>query len=127
MAEVSVAGKNRFLKQMRRLTPVAREALTDQLDQNADFLMSKISPLIPVDEGELKNSLRKHETTGSEGLAIQVIEGGAEAPHAFLVEHGTDDTDAQPHFFSTYRRWRANMRGKISTRLRKLFKQGANP
>ena len=51
--------------------------------------------LVPVDEGDLRRSIR--EVIDVEGLRGFVTEGGKGARHAHLVEFGTEKMRAQPH------------------------------
>lgn len=110
-------GLNRFY---RELPGNVKQALREALHQGADELVAMQKSLVPVDEGALRDSIRKvvdnsgRDVKGDEGLRVYVIAGGSrEGEHATWVEFGTKNTPAQPFFWPSYRFLRRRIRGRV--------------
>lgn len=145
--------KPRLSDIINRASPAVGEEATKALRINGEEVTSAIQGLAPEDQGALKESITWNfgdPAPGSLGvraarrsaalaaipehLRISISAGGRKAPHAHLVEYGTDQrfTDdgkstgaakAQPFFFVTIRAYQKRMRNRIRRMTRAALKK----
>jgi HK97 gp10 family phage protein len=110
MANATVQGVDRLKAKLAAIPESVRQAMSSAIEKNAEELVGMMKRLVPVDTGELRDSIRwdwigGDENFGSEGLregratqimtkgnaqlAAVVTAGSKEAYHARFVEFGT--------------------------------------
>ena len=120
----------------------ARANVMNAVVTGAGTIAGSMQRLVPVDSGDLKNSIRVVEgdytpdnpnvrgmqaTSGTGPLAVSIVAGDAKAWYARLVEYGTVRSRAQSFFWSA---WRANIkavRAAIRRAFKKSIKDGSIP
>jgi hypothetical protein len=108
-------------RKLRAIPVAARKALKSQNAANAAELVETIKGFAPVDSGTLRASIKHQDVSDSTRISQRVSEGGAEAPHARHVEHGTVDTPAQPHFWAGWRLKRRRFKARMSRAAKKAI------
>jgi HK97 gp10 family phage protein len=113
-------------KLKRRLVDVipkkAREALEEAMLQSADLIVAGAKLRVPVESGELRDSIHRTEVRVSKrgGFYVAIAAGKRTKNNyntARIVEFGTMDTPAQPFLLPSYR---AN-RKRAQRRMRKAI------
>ncbi len=107
---------DRFNRRMRAIPPAVRRAVTPALDQSADELVGTMRSLAPVDEGDLKDSIKyqaEHE------LRRKVFTDDYKAR---WNEFGTVKMTPQPFFFSAYRLKKKRLTGRIKRAIGKAVR-----
>lgn len=113
----------RLNKRFAAVTKAARDAVKPALDKQADRLVAAQKNLAPVDDGELKDSIRK--TAGEHELQVVVTAGGTGATPGFyatFVEFGTSESQAQPFFYPAYRLNKKSMEAAIKRAIAKAIR-----
>jgi HK97 gp10 family phage protein len=123
----------------RKLTvtiPAKVEAATKKaMEKGADELVGMMKRLVPVDQGDLRDSvgwtwgdppkgavvIAKSEPD-SRGLKITVYAGNVKAYYARWVEFGTVKMSAQPFFFPSYRAMRKRIKSRITREMKKAIR-----
>lgn len=121
----------------RLLPAIIKKHVEDALEDNAVELAAAIKRRVPVDQGDLaesvtwkKGAARDQRTRKGRGddpdLTVRVIEGyGRKGFYAGMVEFGTVDTPAQPHFFPTYRQMKRKLKSRLSRAVGKAIREAA--
>lgn len=135
MARTTVKGLDKLRAKLRAMPDEVRREIRGALEKNANELVAMQKRLVPVDDGDLRDSIEwawgDGETSrigvkGQQGLAITVSAGSAEAFHARWVEFGTSDgRPAQGFFYSPYRALRKRMKSRITRSQNKAIKRVA--
>jgi HK97 gp10 family phage protein len=107
-----VEGLERLKARMARIPEATRAEMREALDRSADELIALQRQLAPVDEGDLKQSIRKEP--GRTELTVDVVAGGRQAPHAVHVEQGTAKAAAHPFFFPGFRALKPKIKRRLS-------------
>lgn len=121
-------GLKETLAAMERVKLAAKEAAMQRLIKGAQEVAAIQKQLVPVDEGDLRDSITvtepgqttpPHSQPGGSRTAgeneVLVTAGNSDVRYPHLVEHGTANTEAQPFFFTGYRLLRDKiMRGTAS-------------
>ena len=137
---LSVVGRSALKRSVRREIPAvvigeARRALAI----SGDELVAEMRRLAPRDQGDLIDSIGWTfgeappgtlvvGTLDSEigALKITVFAGGGEAFHAKFQEFGTVNHPPTPFFFTSYRKLRRRIRGRITRAINKAIR-GLSP
>lgn len=117
-----IEGLDRLKKRFARLPARMRAEVRASLEKSADELVAMQKRLAPVDDGDLRDSIRKED--GRHELSIEVKAGDRKVFYAAMVEFGTVNAPAQPFFFGPYRALRKRMRSRTSRAVRKAVKSG---
>lgn len=124
--------KNGLADLNRRLAAIpkrVRAAVKPALDASADELVSAQRSLAPVDDGDLRNSIKWRETgelsreVKAGGAATTVDTGRYDYDYALGVEFGTSKMAAQPFFWPGYRLVRKRVRSRIKRAVTKAVKE----
>lgn len=121
----------------RALPKSVRKGTERALLEAGTELAAAIKRRVPVDEGDLRDSVRvkrgkparssKGQIVDAAGadadLTIRVIEGDKETGYVYPVEFGAVDRPAQPHFFPTWREKRKRLKAKITRVQRKAIRE----
>lgn len=124
-----IEGLDRLKRRLARLPAKMKAEVKVSLEQSADELVAMQKRLVPIDQGDLRDSIRKEE--GRHELSVTVTAGGpattrrvrkgADVSYDYALgqEFGTTDMPAQPFFFPAYRALRRRIRGRTSRAVRK--------
>lgn len=109
-------GLKETLAAMERVKQAAKEAAMKRLIQGAEDVAAMQRQLVPVDEGDLRDSITvtlpgqstpAHSQPGGSRVAgedeVIVTAGNTDVRYPHHLEHGTAKMDAQPYFFPAYR------------------------
>lgn len=111
--------KARMLVIPERLKAAAHKSL----EASAEKLAAEIRAGVPVDQGDLRDSVRIKDLTDDSGIGFRVVAGNRKAFYAAMVEHGTSRSAAQPFFFPVYRRNKRAMRARLGRDLKVAIQQ----
>lgn len=94
----------RLKARLNAIPEYVREEVRKTLNREGRSLARKIKAVVPIDGGELRDSVRTKDITNSLRVAVVVTEGDDRQFYARFVEFGDGFSGiAQPHFFPTYR------------------------
>lgn len=135
-----VKGLNELRRKFTQTVPAeVRKSATAALEKGAQEIVDMARSLVPVDKGDLRDSIgwtwgdapAGSITLGTVGgqeygtLRITVYAGNADgAFHAAWVEFGTQVMRAHPYFFPAYRSLRKRVRSRITRDINKAIKKG---
>ena len=127
----TLEGGNRFLKRLEALRRKVRAALAAPLDKGASEIVADARRFAPVEEGDLRQSIRWRP---GEHELVRIVEAGNEGTmvtgarvyfqNARLQEFGTQEMPANPFFFVAYRLNRRRIRRRLKAAARKAIKEG---
>lgn len=132
-----IQGLDRLKRKLRRFPEAAREDIAKAMEQGAEEIVQLAKSLVPVDTGELRDSIgwtwgaapagsmTLGEVKGSGNLRITIFAGNSEAFYARWQEFGTRNMPANPFFFVSYRALRRRVRGRITRSITKSAKRVA--
>lgn len=131
-----IQGRQRLERKIAALAPATRKEITAQLPVFARELITDQQMLVPVDEGDLAQSIRMEP--GRTLLSVKVVAGGTERTRkeirkgsgvytdtALAMEFGNSRVSAQPFFFPPWRAHRKRIRRKIANSVRKVARNVA--
>lgn len=145
---MTVIGLDRLKRKLTLVIPAQVEKATAAaMEVGADEIVAMMRRLVPVDTGQLRNSigwtwgdppkgamvLGKSKSAGGDGRNVITIYAGNEQTVvgsrsqfqlARLQEFGTQAMSAQPFFFPAYRALRKRVRGRITRQMKKAIKDG---
>lgn len=145
---MTVIGLDRLKRKLTLVIPAQVEKATAAaMEVGADEIVAMMRRLVPVDTGQLRNSigwtwgdppkgamvLGKSKSAGGDGRKVITIYAGNEQTVvgsrsqfqlARLQEFGTQAMSAQPFFFPAYRALRKRVRGRITRQMKKAIKDG---
>jgi HK97 gp10 family phage protein len=107
-----VTGLEALKARIDRIPADSRAAIQAELQRSAADVVALQKTLAPVDEGDLSSSIKTEP--GRHELAVNIVAGGPEAPHAVHVETGTSSMDAQPFFFPGWRAMRKTIKRRLA-------------
>lgn len=131
-----VQGIHRLRVRFEKTIPdKVRDAARRVLEQNATELVAEMKRLVPVDEGDLRDSINwtwgdapaGTLTIGTVGgreygtLRITVYAGGGDAFHGWFQEFGTVNMAPNPFFFPSYRKLKRRLKGRATREIRKAI------
>ncbi|NTS30670.1 HK97 gp10 family phage protein [Phyllobacterium sp. BT25] len=114
-----------------------RRAAIDAMETGADELVAMMKTLVPVDQGDLRDSIGwtfGKPPKGSRMIAqtdpntsdpvITIYAGNDKAFYAAFQEFGTVKMQANPFFFPSWRALRTRVRRRITREINKAIKSG---
>ena len=120
----------RLNKRFAAVSQAVRDAVRPALEKSADQLVAAARHLVPEDQGDLKDSIRKE--AGEHELQVAVKAGDGDAFYARWVEFGTSEQEAlvafaseqeaQPFFFPAYRLNKKPIEARIKRAVTKAIK-----
>lgn len=136
-----IIGLEKLQKKLNAMPKSVKQEIRKALEQSAEEIVSLAKSLVPVDKGDLRDSIgwtygdvpkgsialgsvRASELTGD--LTITVYAGNNEAYYARWIEWGTQNMQAQPFFFPSYRALRKRSRSRISRSINRAAKKVAS-
>lgn len=135
MGENTFDRKAQLLAKMARIPDGLKDVLIPKLDEQGQFLVDQIRPIVPISEdenpGELRDSLEWHRNPNPGKISVVVTEGynqpnDPENRKARAVEFGRggdNPMEAQPHFYPTYRAHKKKMASRVMSAGRKWIRQ----
>ena len=135
----TILGLARLQRKLNALPKVARDTIRAAMQKQADVIVAMMKSLVPVDRGELRDSIgwtwgkvpkgafvvaAVKASLGGD-LTLTIFAGNEVAYYARWQEHGTQEMPAHPYFFLS---WRANKKGSsraIRAAVNKAAKQVA--
>lgn len=92
----------------------------------ANLIIATQKRLVPVDDGDLRDSIHQEQDVKSENATrVLIVAGGEEAPHARLIEFGRQNAPASPFFFVGYRVERKRAKAIIAKAVRAAVRSAA--
>ena len=130
-----VIGLRRLNRRLTRTIPDnVRKAARAALEENATAIVAEMKRLVPVDQGDLRDSIgwtwgaapkgtitAASATSGEDVLTIYA--GGGDAFHAIFQEFGTVNMPPTPFFFPAYRSKKRGAKSRITRRIRKAIRE----
>lgn len=128
--------KAALLKRWDQIPKAVKEASRDKINEQAQFLVDQIRPLIPVDQedtehgGELRDSLEWHENERPEKIGVVVTEGlnqigdpeNRKGRANEFGRGGDNPMEARPHFYPTFRAHKKKMGNRVAAAGRKVIR-----
>lgn len=122
--KVKVLNVDRLNRKLAALPAAVKVEIRPALEKSADEIAALARRLVPVDSGDLRDSIGWTWGTAPRGaislgtvkagdLTITVYAGNSEAFYARWVEFGTVKTSAQPFFYPAYRAMRKRAKSRI--------------
>lgn len=133
-------GLARLQRKLDRLPKTAKATIRAAMESSAEQIVSMMKSLVPVDDGELRNSIGWTWGRAPKGagivsavkaslggdMTITIYAGNADAYYARWVEFGTQKMAAQPFFFVSWRANRKSVKRAIRVATNVAAKQVAN-
>lgn len=139
--KTKIRGIDKLKAKANRLPAQARAHIAEALEKAANIIVTDMKRGVPVDDGDLRDSIKWDKVPDTDGTAIQITAGDGDAYYASFVEFGTKGgsrkrkdasgsvttyqhpgTRAQPFFFPAVRMNRTRTRRLISAGYRKAAK-----
>lgn len=126
---MKVTGRQLLRATLARLPKQVKKDLQENLTASANELAGKMRLAAPVDEGDLRSSIRVKKFDRG-GIGALVLAGGplttkpvrqgqsVRYDYSLAIELGTQELLAQPFFYPSYRRQRSKIRAKASKAVR---------
>lgn len=106
--------KERAMKRMAAIPAVVLGEVRVAMAINRTELVEGMRGAAPVDDGDLRDSIRSKDISDATGIRAQVSAGDNKAFYARMVEFGTPKQTAQPFFYPIYRAFKKRMKARIS-------------
>lgn len=119
-----VEGMDALKRRLAAFTAETKAEVRKALDASADEMVATARALAPVDEGDLRASIRKAD--GDHELEVSVLAGDERAFYARFVEFGRAGQPARPFFWPAYRALQKRIRSRISRATNAAAKKAAN-
>jgi len=132
---MSVLGMARLRRQLTVDIPKSvRKAARDALALGASELVDEMRRLVPVDKGDLRDSigwtfgsapagsLVLDTMGGGKDLKVTVYAGGRDAFYAWFQEFGTKNMSPNPYFFPSYRKLKRRIKSRITRNINKAIR-----
>lgn len=133
---MTISGTRSLRKKLARIPALVAQRGRDAMEKSADEIVAMMKRLVPVDQGDLRDSIKWTWGDAPKGAAViaqsevtagnvrlTIYAGNAEAYYARWIEFGTSKMAAQPFFFPSYRALRARTKRRIATATRKALKE----
>lgn len=135
-----VIGVAKLRRKLEALVAVGRDEIKRAMETSADEIVALAKNLVPVDKGDLKDSIgwtwgkapKGAMTLGTvqsnevdSGFTITIFAGNSEAYYSRFVEFGTQKMAAQPYFYPSYRALRRRSKSRVTRAVTKAIKKVA--
>lgn len=122
MTAVKITGLDRLNRKLGKLPPKAESKLEGAVQTSADDMVRLATVLAPVDDGDLRKSIKQREMASERAaFAVRVSAGDARAYYASFVEFGTRFMAARPFFWPAWR----SVRRRYLNRVRRASREAA--
>jgi HK97 gp10 family phage protein len=133
---MAIQGLSRLQRKLKALPEAVIAELRPAMEQGAAEIVSLAKSLVPVESGELRDSIGWTWGAAPEGsmvlgqvgrgnLRITVYAGNSQAFYARWVEFGTSQAGARPFFYPAYRAVRKRVKGRVTRAITKSAKRVA--
>ncbi len=140
-----IRGVRGLQKKLARMPEAIKEEMRKAMAQGADEVVALAKSLVPVDQGDLRDSIgwtwgdppkgsiilgnikrsAKAQARKDAGLLITIYAGNDQAYYARWVEFGTVHMTARPYFYPSYRAVRKRVKSRVTRATNKAIKQVA--
>lgn len=136
-----VVGADKLKRKLAAFPAQARQQIAKALEQSAQEMVNLAKTLVPVDQGDLRDSIDwnwhgapsgsmvlgevRSGGRGAGNLSIVIYAGNDQAFYARWVEFGTSKNAARPYFFPAYRALRKRIRGRTTRAIRSAARSAA--
>lgn len=135
-----VIGVAKLRRKLEALVAVGRDEIKRAMETSADEIVALAKNLVPVDKGDLKDSIgwtwgkapKGAMTLGTvqsnevdSGFTITIFAGNSDAYYSRWVEFGTQKMAAQPYFYPSYRALRRRSKSRVTRAVTKAIKKVA--
>jgi HK97 gp10 family phage protein len=104
MASVTVQNRERLRAKARAMQARVGASIFPAVVKAAEVIIATQKNLVPVDDGELRDSIHWEKASTAQNEArVNIIAGGTEAPYARIIEFGTVSHPRIRFFFPGYR------------------------
>lgn len=124
-----IRGLDALNRKLKRMPAEAKREIKAALNEGADRVVTLARSLAPVDEGDLRQSIRKEP--GRHELAVDIKAGGAltqrpvrEGVTAPTFDYAAKLEKEQPYFYPAYRALKKSIRARLSRAYRDAAKKG---
>jgi HK97 gp10 family phage protein len=126
MASVIIQNRARLQTKVRALRAKVAASVTPAVIEAAKLIIGTQKRYVPVDDGDLRDSIHWEQDAKSENAArVLIIAGGEPAPHGRIIEFGSTRQAAQPFFFPGYRVERKRAKAIIAKAVRAAVRSAA--
>jgi HK97 gp10 family phage protein len=126
MASVTIQNRARLAAKARALRAKVAASVLPAVQQAAELIMQTQRRYVPVDDGDLRDSIHQEPAQSSENATkVLIIAGGPPAPHARIIEFGSRRQPAQPFFFPGYRVEKRRAKALIAKAVRAAVRSAA--
>lgn len=120
-------------KLTRAIPRHVKRAAQDEAEKQGAKLVREMKRLVPVDEGDLKASIRQRDLDGAIGVAVIAGDNSTEVTNAdgthhnvaLIQEFGRKGEPAQPYFWTSVRKRKRPIKNGLNRAVRKAIKDGA--
>jgi HK97 gp10 family phage protein len=120
-------GKAQALARFKAIPAAIKGEVRVAMAENRAELVEAIKARVPVDEGELRDTVRSYDASDEARIRSVVVEGEGMEPKARAQEFGRPDMEPQPHFFPTYREKKRKFRNRLARAATRGAKRAFNP
>ena len=127
-----VKGLDRLNAKLKALRTQTAAAVRPAVGEAAQLVVNMQKKLVPVDDGDLRDSIHWFFGAGAVGLQKQtnetravIMAGGKKAPHARIIEFGARNHPKQPFFFPGYRAMRKRAKAIINKGVKAAVQKAA--
>lgn len=130
-----ITNETELLRKLTRLPAKMKERVAEVMAKQADEIVAMMKRLVPVDEGDLRDSIAwKWGRRAPKGaMSVATVDGGDLAITIYTTdfkarwqEFGTVKMAANPFFFVSWRASRKGIRRRIQGALRQAAKEVAS-
>lgn len=136
---MAVTGVTQMKAKLAKMPAVVESKVRDAMEKGADEIVAMMKRLVPVDDGDLRDSIgwtwgalpagakvvAKTRAAGPNDLRLVIYAGSNKAFYARMQEFGTQNMPANPFFFPSYRALRDRTKRRVITASRAALKQVA--
>lgn len=129
-------GIGRLKKRLAAIPKAVREQAYKEALAAAEDIANRMRRLVPVDEGDLRDSITvtpggqstpAHSQPGGSHVVpenkVAITAGNNAVRYPHLVEYGTEQAEAQPYFWPAYRLGKKKAVAKIKRGMRKAIRE----
>lgn len=126
MPSVTIQNRERLRAKARALRSRVAASVYPAVVEAANVIIATQKRYVPVDDGDLRDSIHQEQDQKSENATrVLIMAGGQAAPHARIIEFGARRQPAQPFFFPGYRVERKRARAIIAKAVRAAVRGAA--
>jgi HK97 gp10 family phage protein len=126
MASVTIQNRERLRAKARALRANVAASVLPAVIQAAELIIGTQKRFVPVDDGDLRDSIHWERDVSSENATrVLIIAGGQPAPYARIIEFGRQNAAAVPFFFPAYRLEKRRAKALIAKAVRAAVRNAA--